>query len=412
MKWAMLRQIAQQSTHLLLPRVLFRGSRAKWPLLAEAANSAERIAERSYYAEDVAAMVASGLMAVNLADRAGGEQNVGRAYSMLAVIANLSGLKGLARRYFETGQRIARQAGDIEGQLHIGYCQAIYYGGLGEWDRSSAAAREAIELGRRVGEHQEREIAEVILGHCQYTTGEIEVSARTCAGIRDSAHRRANIQHEAWGQAMFARSVMLLGRLDEAQSALDVNRRLHELQPDHIGEVTAHAVRTSLYLLRGDLELATESADLTYAMTCASPIVMYEMFRGLVAPAEVYLEVWQRARDGNPILAKRMKKTVADLCSRLRKTAFIFPMVSPFAYRLAGVAACLDADPARGRRLLEKAVATAARLGMKVDEAKAELDLVRHADLDPRERAAHRERARTLFRNTGCALYLHMMERT
>ncbi|HEY8172201.1 MAG TPA: protein kinase, partial [Dehalococcoidia bacterium] len=51
-KWTILRQVAEQAAHLLLPRALYRSRRSKWPLLSQASNTAERIAEHAFYAKD------------------------------------------------------------------------------------------------------------------------------------------------------------------------------------------------------------------------------------------------------------------------------------------------------------------------------------------------------------------------
>jgi hypothetical protein len=243
----------------------------------------------------------------------------------------------------------------------------------------------------------------------EYYTGRIEASGATYALVRDSARKRANFQHEAWGHLGVARAALMTGRLDEAQAALDATRRLHHLQPDHVAEVVSLAHMTTLHLRRGDLDRAVEAADLAYSTTVASPVVMFEMFRGFAAPTEVYLEVWRRARGKNALVEKRMRKTVFALCRHLRKNAMTFPVLAPFAYRFEGIARCLDGDMRRGRRLIEKAAAISKERGQPVDEALAELDLVLNADLDPIERASHRERARTLFRNSGCGTYLQIM---
>jgi hypothetical protein len=121
LKRTMLTQIAEQTLHLLLPRAFYRARRNRWPLLTEAANAAAIVSECGYWREDVAVMVVAGLRAVNLAERMGGAQKVGRAYSFLAIIANMSLLKRLARRYFDVGRRVALEADDIDGLMHLAY---------------------------------------------------------------------------------------------------------------------------------------------------------------------------------------------------------------------------------------------------------------------------------------------------
>lgn len=64
-----------------------------------------------------------------------------------------------------------------------------------------------------------------------------------------------------------------------------------------------------------------------------------------------------------------------------------------------------------GEKLLRRAASTAARLGLPFEEGVAEYELVRRTILDPGERARHRERARTIFREIGCELNLRRMSK-
>ena len=381
-KWTIVRQIVEQAAHLVLPRALYRSRRSKWPLFAEAAIPAERMAQHAWFTKDSVMMVAAGLMAVNLAERIGDRQNVTRVYSMLAVIAAASGLERLAMRYFRTGDRIARQTDDVDGLIHNCGFLAFFHCGHANWDAARQAANEALDLARRDGSPQGCENSEMLVAHCEFYTGEIESSARSYASVRDSARKRSNLQHEMWGLAGVARSMLVLGRLDEARELLDACRRIEQLQPDHFAEVVVAVFLTTLDLRSGDLDRASRSADRAYALISAATLVHYELCQALAALAEVYLALWQRARENqDPREIKRLRKTVFAICARLRKVARTFPMLWPVAYRLTGAARCLDGDFRRGRRVLEKAVATASRIGMPLDEAAARRDLARYADL-------------------------------
>ena len=382
-KWTILGQIAEQAAHLVLPRALYRSRRLKWPLLAEAANIAERIGEHAFYVKDALMMASAALMGVNLAERMGYQQSVARGYAMLGYISAASRLTRLARRYYRTGSRIARQAGDLDGQMRLGYSSAHFHCGQAEWDAARHAASGAFDLAQQLGDQQESEMAEMMLGYCELYTGNVEKSVRIYNAIRDTARKRANLQHEAWGHTGAGRSLVILGRLDEAQASLDAARRLNQLQPDALSELVAAGAQTALHLQRGDLDRAAESADHAYALIATAPPVYFELGHALAAPADVYLAFWHRARENQDSQEMtRRRKTVLAICAKLRKLARSYPMLWPTTYRVSGAARCLDGDVRRGRRLLEKAVATASRLRMPLDEAAATLDLARYADLD------------------------------
>ena len=405
----LLLEVARQATHMALPRRVYRARETKVPILLEVALSAEKFSERSYFTADLTAMLASGLIAVNAAERLGETPGVVRAYSTLGLVASGSGLHRLANHYFDESRRLATAANDIEGLAHLGYASLAHYVTTCDWKRAEAIADEAVAVARLAGDHQVIEISETCRGHYEFYTGQVQKAAETYAAIRDAAHKRANFQHEAWGHFGRARSLIIMGRLEEAMEGIAIASKLLEGQNDHLSEVICHAHEAVALLHMGNLAAASEAADGTYALASRTTPSMWEMFRGFAGPAEVYLEVWSRSRGRDPLEVERMRRAVKELVSRLRKLAMRAPIVGPVTQRLAGVAECLDGNLRRGEKLLRKSAAAAARLGLPIDEGIAQYELVRHTVLDPRERNVCRERARTIFRTIGCDLYLQKM---
>ena len=405
----LLLEVARQSLHLALPRRLFRAREARKPLLLEAALSAQKFSEGSYYAAEMTVMLASGLLAVNAAERLGDVPGVVHAYSNLAVVASGLGLHWLADRYFEEGRRLATAANDLDGLAHIGFTSIAHYVATCDWKRCAEHADEAVEFARRAGDDQVTETCETGRGFYEFYTGKLAKSVETYVAVRDGAHKRSNRQHEAWGHSGLARSYILMGRLDEALEGVRIGRTLLEGQNDRMSELILNAHEPLALLHQDRLDAAVEAADATCALVAKNEFLMWEMFRGLSAPAEVYLEVWARARKGDAVEVERMRRTVLRLLRGLRSLSRRAPLVVPVTARLAGVAECLQGNLRRGENLLRRSASEAARLGLPLDEGIAEYELVRHAILDPGERSVRRERARAIFRATGCDLYLQKM---
>lgn len=399
----------RQATHAMLPRKLFRASDTRVPRLYEVTHSAIRYSERCYFTNDNLQMMASVLMAVNTAERIGEPPNIVQAYSTLGLISSGMGLHGLADRYFDKGWQMGSSIDDADGLAHLGVAWSVRYITVCDWARAKTLIGETLDYARRAGDHQNSEIAYTIRGHYEFYTGQLEAAAETYASIRDAAHKRANFQHEAWGLFGRARSLILMGRLEESLEHLAITRRLLENGADQLTEVVfrAHEAHTLLHM--GALERAAELADETYALASKTTPPLWEMFRGFYVPAEIYLEVWSRARHNDPLEAERMRRAIKSLVRHLRALAFRAPIVLPSAYRIEGVAECLKGNLRRGEKLLRKSVAAAARLGLPIDEGLGEYELVRHTVLDPRERAVRRDRARTIFREIGADLYLQKM---
>jgi tetratricopeptide (TPR) repeat protein len=409
-KTRLLFEALRQALHVALPGGPRAAREARQPVLLEVALSAEKFSERSYFVADTTPMLASALIAVNAAERLGDVPGLVHSYSNLGLVASGVGLHRLADRYFEEGRRLGTAANHYQGLAHLGYASVAHYVTTCDWKRCEQYAEEAVTIARIAGDHQITEICETVRGHWEFYTGRLEKAAETYAALRDGAHKRSNLQHESWGHAARARSLILMGRVDEALDCANKGHALLEGQDDHMSELLCCAHRTQALLHIGDLREAAEAADVTYAIAMKPAFRMWELFRGFANPAEVYLELWSQERTRDPLEVERMRRAVKVLLRNLRAMARHAPIVVPVTSRLEGVAACLEGDLRRGEKLLRKSAAAAARLGLPIDEGIAEYELVRRTLLDPGERSMRREHARSIFRSIGCELYLRKMK--
>lgn len=400
-------EIARQATHLLLPRSLYRARAAKAPVLTELADSAVVVAELSYYTTNQMAMAGSALIGVNTSERLGGAPGTAFGYYILGFACGMMGLHRLSNRYLTVARQAAAAANDVYVQAMVAQASLHFHTARCDWERAAVAAEESTLLAWRCGDPQVIELLETHWGHYEFCIGKLEASAERCARLAEFARKRNNRQHEAWGHANGARAVLFLGRVDEALEGINTALRLVGTH-DPLSNVVIEAYKAWTLLHRNQLDAAVEAADATYAMASKSSPTFFEVLRGFSIPAEVYLEVWDRARHHNPTEVERMRRAVNALVRKLRHYVPRAPVVAPITLRLAGMAQCLDGNHRRGTSLLRNAAATASRLGLPLEEGIARYQLVRHV-LDPRERADCRERARSIFRELGCELYLRKM---
>jgi eukaryotic-like serine/threonine-protein kinase len=408
-KTRLLFEAARQAMHLALPRVT--GAReARRDVLLEVALSAEKFSERSYFVADQTPMLASALIAVNAAERIGHAPGLVHSYSNLGLVASGVGLHRLADRYFEEGRRLGMEAKHYQGLAHLGYASVAHYITTCDWKRCEQYAAEAVEIARMAGDHQITEICQTVRGHWEFYTGRMQKAAETGDELRDGARKRSNLQHECWGYVTRGRSLVPMGRLEEALDCAHKAWALVEQHNDHLSQLISSALRTSALLHLDDLHAAAEAADATYSIALKPAFRMWELFRGFAHPAEVYLEVWSRVRNDDPLEVERMRRAVTVLLKHLREMARRAPIVVPVTLRLAGVTACLEGNIRRGEKLLRKSATEAKRLGLPLDEGIAEYELVRRTVLDPGERSERRAHARAIFRSIGCELYLRKMQ--
>jgi tetratricopeptide (TPR) repeat protein len=394
--------LTEQIVHLAAPRRLYRWPRAEWERLAEGAHAAQRLAESGFYANDALSMITCGLISVNLAERCGSIPNVARVYAMLGLIAGACGTHKTARRYFDEADSRAREAGDVAGQAFAHAAAAAYSVSIANWEAADHSSRESIRLSGITGDPQDMEMAVTLVGHVQFYTGRISDSRETYERVRDTARKRANLQHMSWGHMGVARSLIYEGRFDEALA--EAKSALAAAQSDHMIRVisAAHAATALLHLNQYDA--AREYADQAYTLVSESLPTLFEMARGYSAPCDVYLALWARAqRDGES--SQELESQVFRLCRGLATLARRFPILRPTHARLMALAWAQRGSVRKAQRGLQRAAREASSLRMPVDAALAFLELSQLQSLARPDRRAYARRARQLLKNVGCQLY-------
>ncbi|HEX6095680.1 MAG TPA: AAA family ATPase [Thermoanaerobaculia bacterium] len=378
----------RQAAHFLVPPRLFRPSGVKQARLREIAMAAQKFSEGKYYADDNTLMLASALLAMNVAERLGDAPGLIHTYAQMggAVTSGL-GMHRLAAHYFDKARALSIATNDLSGLGHVGYVSAILYITTCDWKSCERHFDAALAAAKETGDHQIIEMNEMARGLFEMYQGRLGEAVAAFSGMRDRAHKRSNRQHEAWGHSWRAINLILKDRIPEALEALDLALRLLP------GQLVPHAHRCHALLHQGKLDEALEAADVTADMVAKIGSIIWEKYRGLSAPAEVYLEALRRRDD------EAMRRQVQTLLKRLEGVSRRILLALPVSLRLQGVLELVDGNPRRGEKLLRKSIAAAVRLGLPLDEGIGEYELMRHTRVPS-------ERARTIFETIGCDLYL------
>jgi len=397
----------RQAMHFVMPRRMFRPSGEKRAVFREITMAAQKFSEGRYYTDEQTVMLASGLFAVNSAERLSDPAPLIHTYANFGAVTSGVGLNRLADHYYKEARRLAVATNDLHGIGHIGYTSSVLYITTCDWKSCARYFDAAVSAAKQVGDPQVIEMNETARGFYEYYIGKLEVSAETFASVRDRAHKRMNQQHEAFGHYCGAGSLILMDHLDEAQESLALALKLLPASPKVTLVPNAHRCHALLH--QGKLDAALEAADVTAAAVAKIGSIIWEKYRGLSAPAEVYLEAWLRVRNTDPAEIEPLRQAVNVLLRRLEVVSRRMPLALPVAQRLMGVQECLEGNVRRGEKLLRKSIASAARLSLPIEEGIGEYELARHAKLDPAEKKAHRERARAIFESIGCNLYLRKL---
>jgi hypothetical protein len=408
----LLLQVLWQVLHLVLPRRWVRAEgRGTRESLGAAALAAVRLAECYYWRYEPLQMSASALLAANLAERAGRDAEVLRLYGQLGSLAGMARLLPLARVYFRRAQGEGQLVEDPSATAFGLIVEANYHGGFGRWSEVASKASEAQRVLVRLGDRGELELAQVLLGHADYYTGHFEAALGRFAEVRESARRRGHFQHEVWSAYTMARSLIALGRMDEALPLLRESGELLKRQDDPLSALICGGLLATVHLHRDEWEQAREQADRVMALARRVSPMLFTECHGYEGAARVYLALWERERapPGQP--PPPAADAAREACARLSSFATRFPLARPVALRCTGRMHWLAGHSWRARRAWKRSARVAKELGMPYDEALAWLELARTATPGSTEREEALRQALEGFTRLGCASLVREAEK-
>ncbi|WP_437928355.1 protein kinase [Sorangium sp. So ce291] len=401
--WAaqLVAQLGLQVRHALRPGGDVERAPHRRARLQEAALAAARIAHHYYFTNDALALATVSLLSVNLSERAAVDLPLARPYAQLGYFAGVSRLRSLAEAYFERA-RLNAEAANNPGELAVAlYHEAAYHVGLGAWSRAHAAGGRALRLLGAIKGIQETEITHTVLAHAEYCAGDYAASIARCELLFSSARARANVQHEAWGLYASARSLIRLGRLDDALERITLAQAHLRRQPELPSEILCLGFAALARLRQGDLVAAERSADAAMSLVDrVSPV--FSLGDGYAAAAEVYLTLGERRRSRGEALDASLRARIVRTCAVLRRFALLFPIGRPSALLAEGRAHLLAGRRRRAERCFQRARGRAAALCMPYEEAVAQLLLARHARVSAPVREERLRAAECLFDRLRC----------
>jgi tetratricopeptide (TPR) repeat protein len=345
-------------------------------------------------------MVAASLWSVNHAENAG--VKVPQPYGMLALTVGMSKLRSLGRRYFA----LARDAAETtQNDVGLGFtlvAESSWYVGEGDWIPARRLAEEAAAVARRTNDQKNLGKAETLRGHVDYYTGSFEESARVYRWLEDVGRKTYDEQHLAWGLYASARALIPLGRFDEALSQLREAHAILERSTEAPSKIICPGLLASTHLRRGELDAASEMADLCADRIKANVPSVFSTIAGYAGVAEVYLAQLTRKRPG---ARERARWSVRQLGF----FAFSLPLGAPTHLRLRGELELIEGNNWRAARSLRRALTAARRLSMPYEEGLAHAALARTLSPGDRARSEHRDAADELLTRLRCSRDLDLL---
>ncbi|MBI2390751.1 MAG: AAA family ATPase [Deltaproteobacteria bacterium] len=371
--WGVLlgRELATQALHLsgvVRRRARDPGARE---VLRGAAETAALLTQRYFYVDDALAMLSASVLSANLAERAGAETRVPRAYTTLGFTAGALGLTRLAASYFA---RARAGAEALHDPLEVAYAwtvEGVHLSGRGLWAAAEEAIDRASGLLEGLYDPLTAELTLTARGHIEFYTGRVERAEHRFEELLRAAQARGSAQHETWARFSIARSRLSRGRPAEARPLLSRACADLESRPELQSEIICYGLLADTEARLGDLVAARRAADQARArIERANPtgFAALEGYRGAIA---AYLAVVD-AGGPDADSARRAAERLVVLLARLAR---LFPMASASVAQLEGELARRRGRTGAARRAFRRALERSRVFGLPREEAEALLAL-------------------------------------
>ncbi|MFO0586073.1 MAG: protein kinase [Polyangiaceae bacterium] len=408
----LLAESGKQAWHLFGPRLPRTSSLAERADLLEGAHAAALLMHRYFYAENSLGMLATSLVSVNLAERAGAPSQVPRSYLAPAMFTGILRLRKLSSRYFEQAERAS--ASTTSADMAYTLCaKAVYHGTFGQWRQAEAEVDAARHI---LGEAEDPFVQEMVLttsGHVDYFMGRIAFAAEKYEQLLARARARKNLQTTAWGLFSVARSLVAMGRFESALANLEEASGILERQPELQSEIIVYGLHAETCMRLGDERRALESARTTLSRIRHSAPAGFPPLVGYCSVLEVLFELAARAASERERAKLHAERRTA--LSALRRFATLIPAARPASLRYRGREAVCEGT--RGairsaRARLDESLALARAWGTPHDEALAHKEISTLFPQGSTERQHHQAECVRLFGAMGCARELELSQTT
>lgn len=314
------------------------------------------------------------LREMNLLERYPATPELAQAYSEHAPVATTIPWYGRGIAYAERSLLIRQEYGDVWGQGQSLHFQGVALYAATRFDEALSKLAEGIRLLERTGDQWEINTAAWNIALCYYRLGDLPRAAalaqrvyRTAAEIGD--HASSAISLGVWARAAGGDVPAELLAAEIGRATDDV----HTTSEVHVGEalrLLASGQATEAAELLADTERTVRRAGLHMEYVAPLPAWLATAQRTAVEELPAH---YGRERS-------RALRTGARSARRARRMARWYRNNLPHALREQGLVAVLRGRRGRARHLILRSIETAARQGMREEEAESRRAYVRFGE--------------------------------
>ena len=320
------------------------------------------------FANNMNSSLSAALEMLGHAEELGDSAEYARALAALALASSLVPARLEAKVYAREALRVAEHLNQEAALSRVLELTSMYYLGEARWRDTDYGFRHAIKGFQVVGDRRREIECTCLLSTSLHYQGKFAERVLLGQHVSRVGLASGDLQAQAWGLLDQIESLLNLGDLESA-GAIEGELGRHIGQNIYgADQIMAFGLLASLEQKVGQPEEACRFADLALAlMTRVTPTIVYNL-EAYAAVAEVYLLGW-----ADPALpeAKRsdLRKKATEACRNLRGFARVFRIGRPRALLLTARELEAIGDHPAARRVTNKSLARAIRLGMPYEEA-------------------------------------------
>jgi eukaryotic-like serine/threonine-protein kinase len=324
------------------------------------------IGEISYFTTETLLGIYSVLRMLNLAQQAGDSPELARASVNMCIAASLIPHYGLAERYGQRAEEVARALEDRSVLMQVLNIRAVYFTGTGQWQRVDDALDEALALAEQLGDRREAITTRTTRAVARHYQGRFDEAIALNTYAQEAAAATGNVQQVGWGLYSRAENFNNIGRAEEACAVLEttLRERQHDMQRSALIRINGAMAKSMLELGRFD-EAQRYVAEAITLLGKSAPNV-YSMLESYSVMGDVYLTLAENRK--SPDLLQQ-----AEIgCRILSRYAKLYPVGKPRSFAWQGRLSALKGDSGAAQRFYAKALETAEHYQMSYEQALAQ----------------------------------------
>jgi class 3 adenylate cyclase/tetratricopeptide (TPR) repeat protein len=404
---ALLAAIATQVAHLARPSRYRERRRAEKELLDEAVAAYKILGQIGYLdGEPLPALVYSTVAGLNLGEEAGPSPHLARALIHVATACSVVGLTRAADRYAARAVRMTEEGGQTEAGAYVWSIQALIHAQRGSWELAKEANQRALDRIREVGDFNlEAEVWQT-RSAVHICEGNFDAAETAWTHTRELSKRRHNPQVLCWSLLDEVETRLGRDELDRGAAALDAALAVPTAESDGSSTIEKHYATALVRARQGRYDEAVREADAVVRMVARQSPAGFHWVDFCAGAVEVYFDVLEHGGGARgPLLGKAKRG-----CGTVRRVSRSFGNVRPRRWLLQGLLEWHRGDTGKAFRAWRRADATAARMNMPFERARARFEIARHGG-GGSERAAQLEQAARTFEELGATYLLRRLRK-